>query len=137
VYLVGLALGDQHLSAAPNRGAVTSRVDRERVVAFHRGLAVTAEIGMFFGAVPVILATFAVIDGVPRSVEVLNIVFFAVLVSAARQGTTVQLLASRVLPARRPKMRARTHSVAGARERSWSYTRRRNNHDQHRRPAHG
>ena len=167
VYLVGLALGDVRLA------------DREPVVAFHRGLAMIAEIGMFFalgllvfpsqfgpiavkavllalitallarpvaasvatigqrftwserlvlawaglrGAVPVILATFAVIDGVPRSVELLNIVFFAVLVSAALQGTSVQSLVHRVLPAGRPKMRPGTHSVAGARKRSWSYT---------------
>jgi NhaP-type Na+/H+ or K+/H+ antiporter len=49
--------------------------------------------------VPVILATFAVIEGVPRSTEMLNIVFFAVLVSAAVQGPTVHPLAAR-LPAR-------------------------------------
>ncbi|HTU86971.1 MAG TPA: potassium/proton antiporter [Solirubrobacteraceae bacterium] len=166
VYLVGLWLGDSPLAG------------RARVVAFHRGLATTAEIGMFFalgllvfpsqfgsiavkavllalvtaliarpvaatvatigqrftwperlvlswaglrGAVPIILATFAVIDGVPRSVELLNIVFFAVLVSAALQGTTVQSLAGRALPPGRPKMRPGTHSVAGARRRSWSY----------------
>jgi cell volume regulation protein A len=47
------------------------------------------------GAVPVILATFAVIDGVPRAIELLNIVFFAVLLSATLQGTTVQPLAAR------------------------------------------
>ena len=143
VYLVGLALGDE------------AAADRERLVAFHRGLAMIAEIAMFFalgllvfpsqfgsiavkavllalitalvarplaaitatvgqhftgpergvlawaglrGAMPVILATFAVIDGVPRSVELLNIVFFAVLVSAGLQGATIQSLASRVLP---------------------------------------
>ena len=141
VYLVGLAVGDARL------------VDRERVIAFHRGLAMVAEIGMFFalgllvfpsqfgpiavkavllalitalvarpiastlatvgqgftraertvlawaglrGAVPVILATFAVIDGVPRGLELLNIVFFAVLLSAALQGATVQALAARI-----------------------------------------
>ena len=48
------------------------------------------------GAVPVILATFAVIDGVPRSIEMLNIVFFAVLLSAALQGPTVHKLAARI-----------------------------------------
>lgn len=142
VYMVGLALGDAPL------------VDRGPVIAFHRGLAMVAEIGMFFalgllvfpsqfgpiavkavflavitaviarpiastlatarqgfgtsdrlllacaglrGAVPVILATFAVIDRVPRSVELLNIVFFAVLVSAALQGPTVHWLAERLL----------------------------------------
>jgi cell volume regulation protein A len=140
VYLVGLALGDAPLA------------DRQPAVAFHRGLATVAEIGMFFalgllvfpsqfgaiavkavllalitalvarpvavtlatvrqgfapseravlawaglrGAVPVVLATFAVIDGVPRSIEMLNIVFFAVLLSAVVQGPTVHHLAAR------------------------------------------
>jgi cell volume regulation protein A len=143
VYLVGLALGDARA------------VDREPVIVFHRGLAMVAEIGMFFalgllvfpsqfgpiafkavllalitaivarpvastlatirqgftraertvlawaglrGAVPVILATFAVIAAVPRGLEMLNIVFFAVLLSAALQGATVQLLAARIWP---------------------------------------
>lgn len=48
------------------------------------------------GAVPVILATFAVIDGVPRGLELLNIVFFAVLVSATVQGLVVRRLADRL-----------------------------------------
>ncbi|HEX2376264.1 MAG TPA: potassium/proton antiporter [Gaiellales bacterium] len=48
------------------------------------------------GAVPVILATFPVIDGVPRSLEFLNIVFFAVLVSTVIQGSTVEALAARL-----------------------------------------
>ena len=48
------------------------------------------------GAVPVILATFPVIDGVPRSLEFFNIVFFAVLVSTVLQGSTVELLAGRL-----------------------------------------
>ena len=143
VYMVGLALGD------------ASFADRNSITAFHRGLAMVAEIGMFFalgllvfpsqfgpimvkavllaivtaviarpvattlatvrqgftkperailawaglrGAVPVVLATFAVLDGVPRSVELLNIVFFAVLLSAAVQGATVEALANRLLP---------------------------------------
>jgi cell volume regulation protein A len=50
------------------------------------------------GAVPVILATFGVIDGVPRATELLNIVFFAVLLSAAVQGAGVQTLATRLWP---------------------------------------
>ena len=45
---------------------------------------------------PVILATFPVIDGVPRSLEFFNIVFFAVLVSTVLQGSTVELLAARL-----------------------------------------
>jgi cell volume regulation protein A len=48
------------------------------------------------GAVPVILATFPVIDGVPRSLEFFNIAFFAVLVSTVVQGSTVEVLAVRL-----------------------------------------
>jgi cell volume regulation protein A len=48
------------------------------------------------GAVPVILATFPVIRGVPGSLEFFNIIFFAVLLSAAIQGFTIQPLASRL-----------------------------------------
>ena len=48
------------------------------------------------GAVPVILATFPVIDGVPHSLEFFNIVFFAVLVSTVVQGSTVEGLAARL-----------------------------------------
>jgi potassium/hydrogen antiporter len=165
VYMVGLALGDARFA------------DRELVIAFHRGLAMIAEIGMFFalgllvfpsqfgpivvkgvlvamitaviarpiastlatvgqgfsrserallawaglrGAVPVILATFAVIDGVPRGIELLNIVFFAVLLSAAVQGATVGWLAERH---RSSKMRAATHSAGTPGARPWSSTR--------------
>jgi cell volume regulation protein A len=146
VYLAGLALGDARVA------------DRKPMVAFHRGLATVAEIGMFFalgllvfpsefgpiavkavllalitalvarpiaatmatvcqgftrsermllaaaglrGAVPVILATFAVIDGIPRSREFFNIVFFAVLASAALQGPAVQAMAARMRSSRR------------------------------------
>jgi cell volume regulation protein A len=48
------------------------------------------------GAVPVVLATFAVIDGVPHSVEFFNIVFFAVLLSTLLQGATFEPLAHRL-----------------------------------------
>jgi potassium/hydrogen antiporter len=48
------------------------------------------------GAVPVILATFAVISHVPRSIEFFNIVFFAVLVWATVQGLTIGPLAARL-----------------------------------------
>jgi cell volume regulation protein A len=37
-----------------------------------------------------------VIDGVPRSLEFFNIVFFAVLVSTVIQGSTVEALAARL-----------------------------------------
>jgi cell volume regulation protein A len=141
VYLVGLAAGDAPLA------------ERQSVIAFHRGTAMVAEIGMFFalgllvlpsqfgpvagkalilalvtaliarpvastlatvgqgfdrserallafgglrGAVPVILGTFVVIEGIPRGSELLNIVFFAVLVSATLQGPAVSWLAARL-----------------------------------------
>jgi potassium/hydrogen antiporter len=48
------------------------------------------------GAVPVVLATFAVIEGIPGSVDFFNIVFFAVLISAVLQGTTFELVARRL-----------------------------------------
>jgi potassium/hydrogen antiporter len=48
------------------------------------------------GAVPVVLATFPVIAGVPHSVEFFNIVFFAVLLSTIVQGTTFEPLAKRL-----------------------------------------
>ncbi len=48
------------------------------------------------GAVPVVLATFPVIEGVEHSREFFNIVFFAVVLSTLLQGTTVEWLASRL-----------------------------------------
>jgi cell volume regulation protein A len=48
------------------------------------------------GAVPVVLATFPVIADVPRSQELFNIVFFAVVVSTLVQGTTFEPLARRL-----------------------------------------
>jgi cell volume regulation protein A len=45
------------------------------------------------GAVPVVLATFPVISGVPSSHEFFNIVFFAVVISTIVQGTTFEPLA--------------------------------------------
>jgi potassium/hydrogen antiporter len=48
------------------------------------------------GAVPVVLATFPVIEGVPHSVEFFNIVFFAVLLSTVLQGSTFEPFASKV-----------------------------------------
>lgn len=46
------------------------------------------------GGIPVVLATFPVIDHVPRSIEFFNIVFFAVLVSTLLQGSTFERLAA-------------------------------------------
>ena len=48
------------------------------------------------GAVPVVLATFPVIDDVPHSLEFFNIVFFAVVISTLVQGTTFEPLAKRL-----------------------------------------
>jgi cell volume regulation protein A len=48
------------------------------------------------GAVPVVLATFPVIEGVEGSVEFFNIVFFAVLLSTLLQGMTFEPLARRL-----------------------------------------
>jgi cell volume regulation protein A len=48
------------------------------------------------GAVPVVLATFPVIDGIPRSHEFFNIVFFVVLLSTIVQGTTFEPFAKRL-----------------------------------------
>jgi len=48
------------------------------------------------GAVPVVLATFPVIENVPQSRMFFNIVFFAVVVSTLLQGSTVEWLARRL-----------------------------------------
>ena len=48
------------------------------------------------GAVPVVLATFPVIAGVPGSLEFFNIVFFAVVFSLLLQGPTFEPLARRL-----------------------------------------
>ena len=48
------------------------------------------------GAVPVVLATFPVIEGVEGSPEFFDIVFFAVLLSTVLQGTTFEGLARRL-----------------------------------------
>ena len=60
---------------------------RERVVLSWAGLR---------GAVPVVLATFPVIAGVPNSLEFFDIVFFAVLLSTLLQGSTFEALADRL-----------------------------------------
>jgi cell volume regulation protein A len=48
------------------------------------------------GAVPVVLATFPVIEGVQGADELFNIVFFAVLISTLVQGTTFEPIAHRL-----------------------------------------
>ena len=42
------------------------------------------------GALPVVLATFPVIDGVPNSLDFFNVVFFAVLLTTLLQGATFE-----------------------------------------------
>ncbi len=60
---------------------------RERVILGWAGLR---------GAVPVVLATFPVIERVPHSRQFFNIVFFAVLVSTVVQGSTFEPFAKRL-----------------------------------------
>ena len=48
------------------------------------------------GAVPVVLATFPVIAEVPRSLELFNIVFFAVVVSTLLQGSSFEWVAQKL-----------------------------------------
>jgi cell volume regulation protein A len=48
------------------------------------------------GAVPVVLATFPIIEGVPKALEFFNIAFFAVLISTVLQGSTFEWLAARL-----------------------------------------
>jgi cell volume regulation protein A len=80
------------------------------------------------GAVPVVLATFPVIAGVPRSEEFFAIAFFAVLVSTVLQGTTFEAFARRLgvttgeaaLPSAAPSA-----SVGGAAKRGLTRQRRR------------
>jgi cell volume regulation protein A len=50
----------------------------------------------FRGAVPVVLATFPVIEAVPHSLEFFNIVFFAVVLSTLLQGLTFEAVARRL-----------------------------------------
>jgi potassium/hydrogen antiporter len=79
------------LVARPVATFLSTALDRfsstERVVLGWAGLR---------GAVPVVLATFPVIDGVPHSLEFFNIVFFAVVISTLLQGTSFEPLAKRL-----------------------------------------
>ena len=48
------------------------------------------------GAVPIILATFPLVEGVPQADTIFNVLFFAVVVSVLVQGTTIPLVAKRL-----------------------------------------
>ncbi|MFO7169391.1 MAG: potassium/proton antiporter [Chloroflexota bacterium] len=48
------------------------------------------------GAVPIVLATFPLLAGVPEAPVIFNVVFFAVLVSVLLQGTTIGWVARRL-----------------------------------------
>jgi cell volume regulation protein A len=94
VWLEGTALGLLLVFIArPLPAALATAFDRftvrERLVLGWAGLR---------GAVPVVLATFAVIEDIPRgqSREFFNIVFFAVVISTLLQGTTVEWLARKL-----------------------------------------
>ncbi|HEX8051539.1 MAG TPA: potassium/proton antiporter, partial [Thermoleophilaceae bacterium] len=67
--------------------AIDRFTSRERLVLGWAGLR---------GAVPVVLATFPVIEDVPGSGEFFNIVFFLVVISTLLQGTTFEPLAKRL-----------------------------------------
>jgi len=64
------------------------------------------------GALPVFLATFPVTEGIARSLEFFNLVFFTVLVSTLLQGATVAPLA-RVLGVAGPERPARAPPSEG------------------------
>ncbi len=65
------------------------------------------------GAVPIILATFALVEDVPNAETIFNVVFFIVLTSALVQGTTVAPLA-RKLGIVGPRFRSRGDEAESA-----------------------
>ena len=69
------------------------------------------------GAVPIVLATFPVLEGVPHAKELFAIAFFAVLVSTVVQGTTFEALARRlgVTGERPPQRTTRPKAVTSSR----------------------
>jgi cell volume regulation protein A len=104
---LGLLVSPSHLSSVAVRGTVLAVV----LVFLARPVAVAvATLPFSFnwrerailgwaglrGAVPVVLATFPVIEHVSRSLQFFEIVFFAVLVSTLVQGTTFEAFARRL-----------------------------------------
>jgi cell volume regulation protein A len=105
--VLGLLVYPSHLGEFALEGTVLAFV----VVLISRPIGVFAStLGMRFsvaervvlgwaglrGAVPVVLATFPVIEGIEDSVDFFNIVFFAVLVSTVLQGMTFEGIAARL-----------------------------------------
>lgn len=85
VYIAGIVLGS------------SSIVFRRGIFSFHDA---TAWLGLK-GAVPITLATFPLMAGVPQSPTIFNAVFFVVLISAITQGPGGWSAAARSGPARR------------------------------------
>ena len=92
VALEGTVLGARDRA---RRAAGRERLSRRAVPGFSvRERSVLGWAGLR-GAVPVVLATFPVIEGVPGSVEFFNIVFFAVVVSTRAPGRDVRAARAR------------------------------------------
>ncbi len=62
------------------------------------------------GAVPIILATFPLLAGIPKAEMIFNIVFFIVLTSVLFQGTTLPLV-SKLLKVNVPSTNKRTYPI--------------------------
>jgi potassium/hydrogen antiporter len=92
VWLEGLVIGLVSVALArPASVMVATAFD-----AFSNAERVTLGWAGLRGAVPVVLATFPVIAGIPESETYFNIVFFAVVISTVLQGATVEPLARRL-----------------------------------------
>ena len=92
VWVEGMALALLLVfGARPLSAAIATAFERftkeERIVVGWAGLR---------GAVPVVLATFPVIENIEHGREFFNIVFFAVVISTLLQGTTVEWLARKL-----------------------------------------
>lgn len=74
-----------------------------------RGTALVSWVGLR-GAVPIILATFPLVEGVEEAPIIFNVVFFIVLTSVLVQGTTIPLVA-RLLRVEAPLRRTRPYPL--------------------------